>query len=416
VGPEFMQALRPEEIGRIDYCGDDAEKAPVRVIQPAAHGQVPLAVHPADKRQRRPQLRLPVVAVCAEEFAVAIVDRRRGKLCRMDYQLAVSVGKHECAHVWCVNDDLAQTSMQLSGRREPIPSRRSLRVLRGSAKNGIDGVRRSQRLFSQDLGQSEQMPLRQLRHLFPGAPQVERGASEDRHHRQRAETEHQMAQAPRAPRRRRRSACMLVRLGGILLQIVSSSLPRQYRRDCPATSRIIWKSQVPGRRRCRRRDLSTWYDENQRQGRAHDPYLPYRLYGRKSMRQAQPRFAARVHLLKDYFGIAEMAIDLGEHEGRQVSPHFEMSSLARNPMRRTSRPCVQGEDMNVGEICSRVVVVAESKTPVQQGAKLMRDQHIGALVVTEGSAEARRPIGIVTDRDMVVEVVAADVDYRMLTV
>ena len=134
------------------------------------------------------------------------------------------------------------------------------------------------------------------------------------------------------------------------------------------------------------------------------------------MRQAQPRFAARVHLLKDYFGIAEMAIDLGEHEGRQVSPHFEMSSLARNPMRRTSRPCVQGEDMNVGEICSRVVVVAESNTPVQQAAKLMRDQHIGALVVTEGSAEARRPIGIVTDRDMVVEVVAADVDYRMLTV
>jgi signal-transduction protein with cAMP-binding, CBS, and nucleotidyltransferase domain len=72
--------------------------------------------------------------------------------------------------------------------------------------------------------------------------------------------------------------------------------------------------------------------------------------------------------------------------------------------------------MNVGEICSRVVVVAESNTPVQQAAKLMRDQHIGALVVTEGSAEGRRPIGIVTDRDMVVEVVAADVDYRMLTV
>ncbi len=72
--------------------------------------------------------------------------------------------------------------------------------------------------------------------------------------------------------------------------------------------------------------------------------------------------------------------------------------------------------MNVGEICSRVVVVAESGTPVQQAAKLMRDHHIGALVVTEGGAEARRPVGIATDRDMVVEVVAADVDYRMLTV
>ncbi len=72
--------------------------------------------------------------------------------------------------------------------------------------------------------------------------------------------------------------------------------------------------------------------------------------------------------------------------------------------------------MNAGEICSRTVVVAESSTPVQQAAKLMRDHHIGALVVTEGDAGARRPIGIVTDRDMVVEVVAANVDYRMLTV
>lgn len=72
--------------------------------------------------------------------------------------------------------------------------------------------------------------------------------------------------------------------------------------------------------------------------------------------------------------------------------------------------------MNVGEICSRVVVVAESGTPVQQAAKLMRDHHIGALVVTEGGADARRPIGVVTDRDMVVELVAADVNYRTLTV
>ena len=72
--------------------------------------------------------------------------------------------------------------------------------------------------------------------------------------------------------------------------------------------------------------------------------------------------------------------------------------------------------MNVGEICSRIVVVADSRTPVQEAAKLMRDHHIGALVVTEGGANARHPIGIVTDRDMVVEVVAADVDFRTLTV
>ena len=72
--------------------------------------------------------------------------------------------------------------------------------------------------------------------------------------------------------------------------------------------------------------------------------------------------------------------------------------------------------MNVGEICSRIVVVAEGNTPVQQAARLMRDNHIGALVVTEGSAAARRAVGIVTDRDLVVEVLAADLDYRKLSV
>ena len=72
--------------------------------------------------------------------------------------------------------------------------------------------------------------------------------------------------------------------------------------------------------------------------------------------------------------------------------------------------------MNVGEICSRVVVAAESNMPVQQAARLMRDRHIGALVVTEGAAGERRAIGIVTDRDLVVQVVAADMDYRTLTV
>jgi CBS domain-containing protein len=72
--------------------------------------------------------------------------------------------------------------------------------------------------------------------------------------------------------------------------------------------------------------------------------------------------------------------------------------------------------MNIGEICSRTVVVAETGTSVQQAAKLMRDHHVGALVVIEGGTLVSRPIGILTDRDLVVEVVAADVDYHSLTV
>jgi len=63
--------------------------------------------------------------------------------------------------------------------------------------------------------------------------------------------------------------------------------------------------------------------------------------------------------------------------------------------------------MRIKDICSRVVVVAEPGTDLREAARLMRDHHVGALVVVEGTDGSRRPIGIVTDRDIVVEVVAA---------
>ncbi len=73
--------------------------------------------------------------------------------------------------------------------------------------------------------------------------------------------------------------------------------------------------------------------------------------------------------------------------------------------------------MRIKEICSRVVVVAEPDTNLREAARLMRDHHVGALVVIEGGNGGKRPIGIVTDRDIVVAVVAAtDVQPETLTV
>jgi CBS domain-containing protein len=63
--------------------------------------------------------------------------------------------------------------------------------------------------------------------------------------------------------------------------------------------------------------------------------------------------------------------------------------------------------MRIKEICSRVVVVAEPHTDLREAARMMRDHHVGALVVVEKRDDGTRPVGIVTDRDIVVEVVAA---------
>ncbi|MFM0136305.1 CBS domain-containing protein [Caballeronia grimmiae] len=46
---------------------------------------------------------------------------------------------------------------------------------------------------------------------------------------------------------------------------------------------------------------------------------------------------------------------------------------------------------------------------LQEAANQMRDQHVGALAVTEGG-QSRRVIGVVTDRDIVLKAVTQGVD------
>jgi len=51
-----------------------------------------------------------------------------------------------------------------------------------------------------------------------------------------------------------------------------------------------------------------------------------------------------------------------------------------------------------------------------EAAKLMRDHHVGNLVVTENHPGRRVPVGIVTDRDIVIEVLAEGIDPKSLIV
>ncbi|MBX6419749.1 MAG: CBS domain-containing protein [Nevskia sp.] len=64
--------------------------------------------------------------------------------------------------------------------------------------------------------------------------------------------------------------------------------------------------------------------------------------------------------------------------------------------------------MRVGEVCNRAVVVAAPETGVVEAAQLMREYHVGTLVVVERDGAQARPLGIVTDRDLVIEVLAKE--------
>lgn len=71
--------------------------------------------------------------------------------------------------------------------------------------------------------------------------------------------------------------------------------------------------------------------------------------------------------------------------------------------------------MPIGDLCNRNVVCAARETTVAAAAKLMRRHHVGDVVVIDRPDEARMPIGIVTDRDIVLEVVALGVDPESVT-
>ncbi len=72
--------------------------------------------------------------------------------------------------------------------------------------------------------------------------------------------------------------------------------------------------------------------------------------------------------------------------------------------------------MKVGELCNREVVIAQREQTIKEVAKLMRTKHVGSVVVVEGSPACARPVGIITDRDLVVEIMAQDVDEEKVTV
>lgn len=71
--------------------------------------------------------------------------------------------------------------------------------------------------------------------------------------------------------------------------------------------------------------------------------------------------------------------------------------------------------MTAGEFCIREVTTAERDMSIVEAAKLMRDRHVGALVVL-GSSDRPEPVGLLTDRDLVVEVIGEEVAVDAVTV
>lgn len=66
--------------------------------------------------------------------------------------------------------------------------------------------------------------------------------------------------------------------------------------------------------------------------------------------------------------------------------------------------------MPIGSIRTREVVVARRDTTAAQAARMMREFHVGDVIVVDEIDGRQVPCGVVTDRDIVVTLVAQQVD------
>src|SRR5512146_293716 len=69
-----------------------------------------------------------------------------------------------------------------------------------------------------------------------------------------------------------------------------------------------------------------------------------------------------------------------------------------------SRVSNQENDMTISALCKREVVTIQRQATAEDAARLMRSEHVGDVVVVD-AADERKPVGIITDRDIVIGIV-----------
>lgn len=72
--------------------------------------------------------------------------------------------------------------------------------------------------------------------------------------------------------------------------------------------------------------------------------------------------------------------------------------------------------MKVGSLCHRPVVTIDEAQSLHHTALLMREQHVGAVVVTRVDGDGLQVTGLVTDRDLAIEVLARGGDASQVPV
>jgi CBS domain-containing protein len=97
----------------------------------------------------------------------------------------------------------------------------------------------------------------------------------------------------------------------------------------------------------------------------------------------------------------------------QVNGGFMMMAVARNAGRQGK--AMRARSVAAMNLATAGVVTTAPETSLADCARLMRAEHVGSVIVVEQDSDGRRPLGIVTDRDIVIEAVAVGLDVGTIT-
>ncbi len=72
--------------------------------------------------------------------------------------------------------------------------------------------------------------------------------------------------------------------------------------------------------------------------------------------------------------------------------------------------------MRAIDISPPILVTLEESAPITEAARMMREKGVGDVVIVRRSGGIERPVGVITDRDIVVHGIACDLDLDAVTV
>lgn len=72
--------------------------------------------------------------------------------------------------------------------------------------------------------------------------------------------------------------------------------------------------------------------------------------------------------------------------------------------------------MSVGQHCDKKMSLLAQDASILEAAQVMRKNHVGEVVIVEQQADKTIPVGIITDRDLVIEIIAMEIDLEQINV